>query len=71
MEFIIMISVSRTYDKVQNHLVSLNMDTISYKGVREYLAIGLPNMATSSLEWWSLEFSIIISGSIGVIEQGS
>ena len=51
--------------------MSPNGETISWVGIKEYMTIGLPNMLTMNLEWFSFEFTILVSGYIGVIPQGA
>ena len=51
--------------------MSPDFETISWVGIKEYMTIGLPNMLTMNLEWFSFEFTILVSGYIGVIPQGA
>jgi hypothetical protein len=51
--------------------VTPDFGTTSWVGIQEYMTIGLPNMLTMNLEWFSFEFTILVSGYIGVIPQGA
>jgi MATE family multidrug resistance protein len=45
------------------------MDT--FRGIGEYLGLGIPSAAMLCLEWWAFEIMTLITGYIGVTEQAA
>ena len=41
-------------------------DWSTLKGIKSYLALGIPSTAMLCLEWWSFDFMILIAGYISV-----